>query len=43
MISARGPGEQILGLAQAIGGVADKILRGASQAVLVVPTRKEEE
>jgi nucleotide-binding universal stress UspA family protein len=63
MISAHGPGEQILGLAQAIGAdllvvgthgargvermllgsVADKVIRGASQAVLVVPTRKEEE
>jgi nucleotide-binding universal stress UspA family protein len=63
MISARGPGEQILGLAQAIGAdlvvvgthgargvermllgsVADKVIRGASQAVLVVPTRREEE
>jgi nucleotide-binding universal stress UspA family protein len=62
MISARGPGEQILGLAQAIGAdllvvgthgargvermllgsVADKVIRGASQAVLVVPTRREE-
>ena len=62
MISAHGPGEQILGLAQAIGAdllvvgthgargvermllgsVADKVIRGASQAVLVVPTRKEE-
>ncbi len=63
MISARGVGEQILGLAHAIGAdlivvgthgargvermllgsVADKVIRGASQAVLVVPTRREEE
>jgi nucleotide-binding universal stress UspA family protein len=62
MISARGVGEQILGLAHAIsadlivvgthgargvermllGSVADKVIRGASQAVLVVPTRREE-
>jgi nucleotide-binding universal stress UspA family protein len=63
MISARGIGEQIIGLARAIGAdlivvgthgargvermllgsVADKVVRGASQPVLVVPTRKEEE
>jgi nucleotide-binding universal stress UspA family protein len=63
VISARGIGEQILGLADAIGAdlvavgtngargvermllgsVADKVIRGAAQAVLVVPTRKEEE
>jgi nucleotide-binding universal stress UspA family protein len=62
MISARGVGDQILGLAHAIsadlivvgthgargvermllGSVADKVIRGASQAVLVVPTRREE-
>jgi len=63
MISAGGIGEQILGLARAIGAdlivvgthgargvermllgsVADKVIRGASQPVLVVPTRKEEQ
>jgi len=63
MISARGVGEQILGLAHAIaadlivvgthgargvermlvGSVADKVIRGALQPVLVVPTRKDEE
>ena len=63
MISARGAGEQILGVAHAIGAdlivvgthgargvermllgsVADKVIRGASQPVLVVPTRREEE
>jgi nucleotide-binding universal stress UspA family protein len=63
MISARGVGEQILGLANAIsadlivvgthgargvermllGSVADKVIRGATQPVLVVPTRMEEE
>lgn len=62
-ISARGVGEQILGLGRAIsadlvvvgthgargvermllGSVADKVIRGASQPVLVVPTRKDEE
>ena len=61
MISARGIGEQILGLARGIGAdlivvgthgargvermllgsVADKVIRGATQAVLVVPTQKE--
>jgi nucleotide-binding universal stress UspA family protein len=63
MIPARGVGEQILGLAHAIGAdlvavgthgargvermllgsVTDKVIRGAAQAVLVVPTRREEE
>jgi nucleotide-binding universal stress UspA family protein len=63
MISARGVGDQNLGLAHAIGAdlvvvgthgargvermllgsVADKVIRGAAQAVLVVPTRREEE
>lgn len=63
MISARGVGDQILGLAHAIaadlivvgthgargvermlvGSVADKVIRGALQPVLVVPTRKDEE
>jgi nucleotide-binding universal stress UspA family protein len=62
MISAGGIGEQILGLAHAIGAdlivvgthgargvermllgsVADKVIRGATQAVLVVPTQKED-
>jgi nucleotide-binding universal stress UspA family protein len=26
-----------------LGSVADKVIRGAEQAVLVVPTRREEE
>jgi nucleotide-binding universal stress UspA family protein len=63
MVAAPGVGEQILGLAHAIGAdlivvgthgargvermllgsVADKVVRGASQPVLVVPTRKDEE
>ena len=63
MITARGVGEQILGLAQRVGAdlivvgthgargiermllgsVADKVIRGASQAVLVVPTERESE
>ncbi|MGZ8392453.1 MAG: universal stress protein [Gemmatimonadales bacterium] len=63
MVAASGIGEQILGLAHAIGAdlivvgthgargvermllgsVADKVVRGTSQPVLVVPTRKDEE
>jgi nucleotide-binding universal stress UspA family protein len=62
VISARGPGEQILGCGQSIGAdlivvgthgargvermlvgsVADKVIRGATQPVLVVPTARQE-